>query len=74
MSDNRCTPAAPAKCAVNMGLIHLQAGDLVRAYRFFQPLAEAGDREAVEQLIEICVRAGDHARADSWRARLTPLA
>jgi hypothetical protein len=51
-----------------MGLIHLQAGDLVGAYRYFKPLAEAGDQSAIRQLVEICVRAGDEVRADQWRA------
>lgn len=66
-----CTPGGtPSTCAVNMGVIHLQAGDLVSAYRFFQPMAEQGDAEAIGYLIEICERAGDSARADSWRERL----
>jgi hypothetical protein len=50
-----------------MGLIHLQAGDLVSAYRYFLPSAEAGDPEAVARLVEICERAGDTERADRWR-------
>jgi hypothetical protein len=54
-----------------MGLIHLQAGDLVSAYRYFLPMAEKGDAEAIERLIEICDRAGDTARADSWRSAST---
>ena len=63
-----CTPETPNACAANMGLIHLQAGDLVGAYRYFKPLAEAGDQSAIRQLVEICVRAGDEVRADQWRA------
>ena len=70
MTEEVCSPAAPAKCAVNMGMIHLQAGDLVSAYRFFQPLGEQGDRESIERLVEICERAGDLPRAESWRAKL----
>lgn len=52
-----------------MGIIHLQAGDLVSAYRFFLPLAEAGDQAAMQQLAEISERGGDSARAESWRQR-----
>lgn len=67
-----CGPTGtPDTCAVNMGLIHLQAGDLVSAYRYFLPMAERGDPEAVDRLIEICERAGDTVRADSWRAAST---
>ena len=63
-----CGPVSgPDACAVNMGLIHLQAGDLVSAYRHFQPMAEAGDADAIDRLIEICERAGDAERADRWR-------
>ncbi len=61
----------PTTCSVNMGLIHLQAGDLTSAYRFFLPLAQAGDREAIGHLIDICERAGDEERAQTWRAELT---
>lgn len=49
-----------------MGLIHLQAGDLVGAYRYFEPLAEQDDATAIEHLIDICQRAGDHERARRW--------
>lgn len=58
------------KCDVNMGQIHLQAGDLVSAYRFFLPWAEQGDEAAIAQLVEICEKAGDETRAASWRERL----
>jgi hypothetical protein len=54
-----------------MGMIHLQAGDLVSAYRFFLPMAEKGDPEAIGRLVEICERAGDTARAASWRSAST---
>lgn len=64
----------PATCSVNMGLIHLQAGDLTSAYRFFLPLAQAGDRDAIGHLIDICERAGDMERAQTWRAELGPAA
>jgi uncharacterized protein HemY len=57
------------KCATNMGLIHLQAGDLVSAYRYFLPMAEQGDAAAIERIIEICERAGDTERAEQWMAR-----
>jgi len=50
-------------------LIHLHAGDLVGAYRYFEPLAEQGDADAVEHLIDICQRAGDVERASMWRGR-----
>ena len=70
MSEEVCSPDSPAKCAVNMGMIHLQAGDLVSAYRFFQPLAEQGDQESILRLVEICERAGDLPRAETWRAKL----
>jgi hypothetical protein len=53
-----------------MGLIHLQAGDLVGAYRFFLPLAEQGDEQAITHLVDICERGGDPTRAATWRARL----
>jgi len=53
-----------------MGLIHLQAGDLVGAYRFFLPDAERGDEQAIAHLIDVCVRAGDNQRADTWKQRL----
>jgi len=70
-TTSSCGPTnGPDTCAVNMGLIHLQAGDLVSAYRFFQPMAENGDVEAIVHLIDICERAGDSARADRWRSRL----
>lgn len=65
-----CTPTTPNACATNMGTIHLQAGDLVGAYRYFQPLAEAGDVASIQQLIDICERAGDADRAASWRQKL----
>jgi hypothetical protein len=65
-----CGPAGtPDTCATHMGLIHLQAGDLVSAYRFFLPMAEQGDADAIDRLIEICERAGDAPRAESWRTR-----
>lgn len=57
-------------CSVNMGLIHLKAGDLVSAYRFFLPMAEAGDAEAIGHLVDICERAGDSQRAASWAQRM----
>ena len=64
-----CGPT-PNSCALNMGQIHLQAGDLVGAYRYFQPLGDAGDADAIAMLIEISERAGDLPRAESWRAKL----
>ena len=64
----------PATCSVNMGLIHLQAGDLTSAYRFFLPLAQSGDRDAIGHLIDICERAGDMERAQTWRAELAATA
>ena len=70
MTEKACTPAAPAKCAVNMGMIHLQAGDLVSAYRFFEPMAQSGDTDSIERLVEICERAGDLSRAETWRSKL----
>lgn len=68
---NSCTvdPGQPSKCVVNMGTILFQAGDLVGSYRFFQPLAEKGDVEAIDWLVQICEQAGDVARAQSWRER-----
>ena len=62
-------PGVPNSCATNMGQIHLAAGDLVGAYRFFLPLAEAGDASAMEMLVEISERGGDPARAEQWRQR-----
>lgn len=56
-------------CATNMGLIHLRAGDLVSAYRYFVPLAEQGDAAAIDHLINICRRAGDIDRAERWALR-----
>jgi hypothetical protein len=56
-------------CATNMGIIHLRAGDLVGAYRYFLPLAESGDASAIDSLIDICRRAGDTTRAEQWLAR-----
>jgi len=53
-----------------MGLIHLKAGDLVGAYRFFLPLAENGDTEAMRRLVDICQRAGDSERAALWAQRI----
>lgn len=52
-----------------MGEIHLRAGDLVSAYRYFQPLGEKGEESAIDYLIEICEKAGDLARAETWRAK-----
>lgn len=52
-----------------MGEIHMRAGDLVSAYRYFQPLGESGDLLAIDYLIEICEKAGDAARAETWRAK-----
>lgn len=69
-SSDACGTAAGDQCGVNMGMIHLAAGDLVGAYRYFQPSAEAGDAEAIGHLITICERAGDDMRADAWRERL----
>jgi hypothetical protein len=67
-----CGPTGtPDTCAVNMGMIHLQAGDLVSAYRFFLPMAEKGNPEAISRLVEICERAGDTVRAETWRAAST---
>lgn len=66
-------PGKPDVCAANMGLIHLQAGDLVGAYRFFLPEAERVDEQAIAHLIDISVRAGDHQRADAWRQRLAQI-
>ena len=73
MSTNAsCGPTGGADaCSLNMGLIHLQAGDLVSAYRYFLPNAEVGDPEAISRLVEICERAGDIERADRWRAALS---
>lgn len=71
MSQSECgTGTGADACAVNMGLIHLQAGDLVGAYRYFLPMAEAGDATAIGHLVEICQRAGDTQRADSWAQRM----
>lgn len=70
MSEMSCDPTdGPAKCTTNMGEIHLRAGDLVSAYRYFQPLGEKGDASAIDYLIEICEKAGDMARAETWRAK-----
>ena len=52
-----------------MGEIHLMAGDLVSAYRFFLPDAEKGVPSAIAKLVEISERAGDAATADKWRDR-----
>lgn len=66
-----CGPEqGPDKCAMNMGQIHLMAGDLVSAYRFFLPDAEKGQREAIRMLVEIAERGGDAATAEKWRSRL----
>lgn len=71
MSQTECgTGAGGDACAVNMGLIHLKAGDLVSAYRFFLPLAEGGDVQAMTHLVDICERAGDSQRAASWAQRI----
>jgi hypothetical protein len=70
MSVNSCDPHdGPAKCTTNMGEIHLKAGDLVSAYRYFAPLAESGEISAIDYLIEICERAGDQTRAETWRSK-----
>lgn len=70
MGAESCSPAGGRSvCDVNMGVIHMQAGDLVSAYRFFQPSGEAGDHASIEFLIEICERAGDIERADAWRLK-----
>ena len=72
MSDEAaCNPKTPMKCDVNMGRIHLQAGDFVSAYRYFLPWAEDGNAEAIAQLVEICELAGDSNRAATWAAKLT---
>lgn len=55
---------------MNMARIHLIAGDLVNAYRSAVPSAEAGDRESMALLVDICTRAGDDERARLWRSRL----
>ena len=68
MDDPDCATDA---CATNMGIIHLRAGDLVGAYRYFLPLAESGVASAIDSLIEICRRAGDTTRAEQWLARRT---
>ena len=66
----RCSPGEGAdKCATNMGEIHLMAGDLVSAYRFFLPDAEKGVPSAIAKLVEISERAGDAATAEKWRSR-----
>ena len=65
MSDANCGADA---CAMNMGSIHLRAGDLVSAYRYFLPLAQNGDQQAIDQLVDICRRAGDTERAEQWMA------
>lgn len=71
MAQSECGTASGADaCAVNMGLIHLQAGDLVGAYRYFLPMAEAGDTAAIGHLVDICERAGDTQRAASWAQRM----
>lgn len=54
-----------------MAQIHLLAGDLVSAYRAALPSAEAGDRESIALLVDICTRAGDDERAQMWRSRLS---
>lgn len=71
MTENPpCSPAeGPDKCATNMGEIHLLAGDLVSAYRFFLPDAEKGVPSAIAKLVEISERAGDAATAEKWRSR-----
>lgn len=71
MTENaQCSPAdGPDKCATNMGEIHLMAGDLVSAYRFFLPDAEKGVPSAIAKLVEISERAGDTATAATWRER-----
>ena len=72
MALDSCGPVdGPSKCVTNMGEIHLKAGALVSAYRFFEPLASAGDISAIERLVEICEKAGDFDRAETWRKVLT---
>lgn len=68
--DATCGPDGGDACSVNMARIHLMAGDLVSAYRAAVPSAEAGDRESMELLVDICTRAGDEERAHHWRSRL----
>lgn len=68
--DAGCGPGSSADaCATNMAQIHLKAGDLVGAYRAALPAAEAGDPGSIDLLVEICERAGDTARAQTWRER-----
>lgn len=71
MTENaQCSPGGgPDKCATNMGEIHLMAGDLVSAYRFFLPDAEKGVPSAMGRLVEIAERAGDAATAQKWREK-----
>lgn len=69
MTENaQCYPDdGPDKCATNMGEIHLMAGDLVSAYRFFLADAEKGVPSAIAKLVEISERAGDEVTAEKWR-------
>lgn len=69
--DSTCGPDGADACSVNMAQIHLLAGDLVSAYRAALPSAEAGDRESIALLVDICTRAGDDERAQMWRSRLS---
>lgn len=71
MTENPlCSPAdGPDKCATNMGEIHLMAGDLVSAYRFFLPDAQKGVPSAIARLVEIAERAGDATTAQKWREK-----
>ena len=73
MTENaQCSPGdGRDTCAANMGEIHLLAGDLVSAYRFFLPDAEKGVPSAIAKLVEISERAGDAATAERWRSRAT---
>ncbi len=63
-----CT--VPDACGLNLARIHLMSGDFASAYRVALPMAEAGDIDSIGVLIEICEKAGDAPRAESWRERL----
>lgn len=63
-----CT--GPDACGLNLARIHLMSGDLVSAYRVALPMAEAGDSDSIEVMIQICEKAADATRAASWRERL----
>jgi TPR repeat protein len=61
--------APPTASRADQGWDHMQRGDLVSAYTYWRPRADAGDPSAMAGLAHIAAVRGDHEAAVRWHHR-----